>query len=208
MGRLTQEEGAHRPGRRRNGPGWGDFGGTPLRLSHLRFKMKTLGGLGAPVTDSRLLRRLSSSTGLKGQRADSALLTELRGGPRSDWYRSGPSPWRQRLQSHNGKDGSLKRCQLFSSGICFAPVLWEYLEGAVDTLAPAPRPFRARLCWNCRPTPAFLYGARHKCRRLGNLDRLLYTRGRHRRQREAMMMLLSLDVFKLKQTKQCTKRLL
>lgn len=56
VGRLAQEIGAHRPGRSRNGPGWEDVGGTPLRLSHLRFKMKTLGGAGAPVTVSRLLR--------------------------------------------------------------------------------------------------------------------------------------------------------
>lgn len=69
------------------------------------------------------------------QRADSALLAELDGGPRSDWYWPGTSPWRQRwLQSHNGNDGSLKGCQLLSTGICFRPVLREYLEGAVDTL--------------------------------------------------------------------------
>lgn len=35
VGRLTQEK--HRPGRSGNGPGWEDVGGTPLRLSHLRF---------------------------------------------------------------------------------------------------------------------------------------------------------------------------
>lgn len=37
VGRLTQEKGAHRPGGGGNGPGWEDVGGTPLRLSHLRF---------------------------------------------------------------------------------------------------------------------------------------------------------------------------
>lgn len=37
VGRLTQEKGAHRPGGGRNGPGWEDVGGTPLRLSHVRF---------------------------------------------------------------------------------------------------------------------------------------------------------------------------
>lgn len=35
VGRLTQEKGAHRPGRSRNCPGREDLGGTPLRLSHL-----------------------------------------------------------------------------------------------------------------------------------------------------------------------------
>lgn len=69
----------------------------------------------------------------------------------------------------------------------------------MDTLVPAALPFSANLCWNRRPTPAFLYGAPHKRRWLGTLARLsLYLRGRRRR--EAILMLLSLDVFKLKQT--------
>lgn len=56
VGWVTQEKGAHRPGRRRNGPSSEDFSGTPLRLSHLGFKMDTLGELGASVTVSRLFR--------------------------------------------------------------------------------------------------------------------------------------------------------
>lgn len=56
VGRVTQEKGAHRPGRRRNSPGREDFSGTPLRLSHLGFKMDTLGELEASVTVSRLFR--------------------------------------------------------------------------------------------------------------------------------------------------------
>lgn len=72
VGRLTQEKGAHRPRRSRNGPGWEDFGGTPLRLSHLRFKMKTLGGPGAPLTVSRLLRFVFKCVGGTKSRFSSA----------------------------------------------------------------------------------------------------------------------------------------
>lgn len=55
-GRVTQEIGTHRPMRRRNCASGENFSGTPLRLSHLGFQMRTVGEPGAPVIVSCLLR--------------------------------------------------------------------------------------------------------------------------------------------------------
>lgn len=81
---------------------------------------------GSPCDCFMPFTQFRSQLCLGEQRANSARLTELDAGPCSDWYLCGVSPWRQRLQSHNEKDGSLKRCQQFHGCICFRLFLWAY----------------------------------------------------------------------------------